>query len=119
MFITTNFYKLFLFEYYFINNFFKNKYKILLQKCGQLLNYLYLRLLLFMYFSFNKIYSKLILIYLIIQYLIIYSIFTYKFFYFNSFLTDNLFLFNNILLENYSIIENINYNKNRKLKKKK
>jgi hypothetical protein len=62
-----------------------------------------------MYFSFNKIYSKLIFIYIFIQYLIIISIFTYNIFYYNNdYLSDNLLIINNILLDNYSIFENIN-----------
>ena len=84
MFITTNFYKLLLFEYYFINNLFNNKN--FLQKCGKLLFYIYFRIVIFMYFSFNKIYSKLIFVYLICQYLVIYFLFTYNIFFYNIFL---------------------------------
>jgi hypothetical protein len=111
-FITTNFYKLLLFEYYFINNLFKFKNKNILQKCGKLLFYIYLRIGIFMYFSFNRIYSKLIFIYFFIQYLVIYLVFTYNIFYFNIFITDNLLILNNILLENYSIFDNINFDIN-------
>ena len=106
LFITTNFYKILLFECYFINNLFKKK--SLLQKCRNFLIYLYFRIVLFMYFSFNKIYSKLIFIYIFIQYLIFIFIFTYNIFYYNEFLSDNLLIINNILLDNYSIFENIN-----------
>jgi len=104
---TNNFYKLLLFEYYFINNLFKNKNY--LQKCGKLFFYLYFRFVIFMYFSFNKVYSKLIWVYIIIQYLLISLVFTYNILYYNLFITENLLLFNNILLENYSIFEDINF----------
>ncbi len=107
---TNNFHKLLLFEYYFINNLFKNKN--FLQKCGKLLFYIYFRIVIFIYFSFNKIYSKLIFVYLIFQYLLISLVFTYNIFYYNIFITENLLLFNNILLENYSIFENINFDIN-------
>src|SRR5882757_9605919 len=65
-----------------------------------------------MYFSFNKVYSKLIWVYIIIQYLLISLVFTYNILYYNIFITENLLLFNNILLENYSIFENINFDIN-------
>jgi hypothetical protein len=107
---TNNFHKLLLFEYYFIINLFKNKN--FLQKCGKLLFYIYFRIVIFMYFSFNKVYSKVIFVYLIIQYLLIYLVFTYNILYYNLFITENLLLFNNILLENYSIFENINFDIN-------
>src|SRR5882757_7401587 len=114
-----NIYKLFLFECYFIKNLFKNKNLLLLQKCKNFLFYIYFRIVIFMYFSFNKIFSKLIFSYLIILYLYISLFFIYKIIYLNICITDNFLLFNNILLENYSIFDDIKFdiNNNQELNK--
>jgi hypothetical protein len=105
-----NFHKIILFECYFINNLFKNTN--LLQKCRKLLFYIYFRFVFFIYFSFNKFYSKLIFIFIFIQYFFISLFLIFNFIYFNIYITDNLLLFNNILLENYSIFEDIKFDIN-------
>src|SRR3979409_2375348 len=109
---TQNFQKLILFECYFINNVFSIKKKNVLQKCSKLFFYYYFRFVLFMYFSFNKFYSKLFVTYLICIYLYIFLFVIYNIIYFNICITDNFLLFNNVLLENYSIFEDIKFDIN-------
>jgi hypothetical protein len=109
---TQNFQKLILFECYFINNVFRIRKKNVLQKCSKLLFYYYFRFVLFMYFSFNKLYSKLFFTYLFCIYSYIFLFVCYNVIYFNICITDNLLLFNNVLLENYSIFEDIKFDIN-------